>query len=275
MLGKLLKYDFKSVFKFWWIGAVSAFVLSLISGGCITVLRAERELPAVVDASAIIVIVISVISLIAFFLLATILVFVRFYKNFFTDEGYLTFTLPVKVSTLFNSKLIMGLTVTFATLLSLGISVFSMLGIGFADKIFTKEFWEYIVTIWQDLVYEFGWYLAVYALEGIIIFVLVELFTHLFLYCCITLASVITKKARIITAIGIYYGVNCVISFVMQLFFMFSIEGLAQRLAAIPDSSFCPVIALVLFEVMAFVFVVCTLLYTLQYYMLDRKLNLS
>ena len=46
----------------------------------------------------------SVLSLFTACAVTLIFVFIRYYKNFFTDEGYLTFTLPVKRSTLLNAK---------------------------------------------------------------------------------------------------------------------------------------------------------------------------
>lgn len=48
---------------------------------------------------------ISVIAIVAFAVIVLFILMSRFYKNFFTDEGYLTFTLPVKTSSLLFSKL--------------------------------------------------------------------------------------------------------------------------------------------------------------------------
>ena len=46
----------------------------------------------------------SIFILIAFAIITSIVVFMRFYKHFFSDEGYLTHTLPVKTSTHMFSK---------------------------------------------------------------------------------------------------------------------------------------------------------------------------
>ena len=45
MLKKLLKYDFQSVFKYWWIAALVSFVLSIGGGICIKLLGSEKILP--------------------------------------------------------------------------------------------------------------------------------------------------------------------------------------------------------------------------------------
>ena len=44
---------------------------------------------------AMLLVIACVMAIIASAVVTELLVFVRFYKNFFTDEGYLTFTLPV------------------------------------------------------------------------------------------------------------------------------------------------------------------------------------
>ena len=275
MLKKLLKYDFRSVFKYWWIAAVSSLALCVVGGVCINVLQVKRELPAVVDSCATLAIVLSVLSLVAFSLLSTILIFTRFYKNFFTDEGYLTFTLPVKRSELLNSKLIMSVTAMITTLAAVAFNLGVMLCVGFSEKVFTKEFWNSIITLCRELIKELGAYIVVYLIEWIIIGVLLIVLSTLFLYGCITFASIITKKARVITAIGIYYGVNSIFSFAIQIFTLFCANGILDRIAAVAENAQHFVLALVLLGIIVLLLTFCSILYTYQYWMLDRKLNLA
>ena len=162
MLRKLLKYDFKSVFKYWWIAAVISLAISAAGGFAITALRSERELPTVVDVTAVTMLFVVALGFSAFALLSGILVFVRFYKNFFSDEGYLTFTLPVKRSQLLNSKLIMSGTTMLATIIVIIINVFFMLLIGFKDVIFKPEFWESVTQICKELFDALGFYSVIY-----------------------------------------------------------------------------------------------------------------
>ncbi len=152
-------------------------------------------------------------------------------------------------------------------------------GIGFAKEIFTKEVWVEISYVLKGIMAEAGMsfivYYAIYILEAIILFALSSLFSFLFLYCCITLAAVITKKARIITAIAIYYAVNTATSFILQLLMMFGFQGIANRMASLEEALIAPTVAIMLLGAIALVGVICIMLYTLQYWMLDRKLNLS
>lgn len=275
MLNKLLKYDFKSVFKYWWIAALSCFALSFVGGGCITVLNTERQLPQLVYPFTIIGLILVILSFVVFSILSVILVFARFYKNFFTDEGYLTFTLPVKRSQLLNSKLIMSVTTILITGAVCIINILVMLCIGFSEEVFSKTFWQPIMEGLNTVIDEVGIYLIVYLLEALVLIVLSVTFTSLFLFCCITIASIITKKAKVITAIGIYYVANGIFSFVVQMFYLFGITSLADWLSNLPAGSEYGVIALILLGLICFFGVFCALLYTLQYWMIDRKLNLN
>lgn len=275
MLKKLLKYDFKSAFKIWWIAAVTSLGLSFLGGYAVTLIRAPRDLPQVVDASAGLMLFISIFSLFAFVILSEIIILVRFYKNFFTDEGYLTFTLPVKTGSLINSKLIMSVAVTFTTLIVIAVNVCVILGIGFFDVIVDKELFKYISEVIDEVVAEFGAYLFVYILEAIILFVLGVVFSLLLMFCCITLASIITKKGRVATGIAIYYGVNCVLSFVMEMIMIFGVRGIGVRLETLSAEMAYPVGTVILLAAILLLGLVSVMLYTLQYLMVDRKLNLN
>ena len=275
MLKKLLKYDFLATFKIWWIAAVTSLGLSFLGGYAVTLIRTPRDLPQVVDASAGLMLFISIFRLFTFMILSEIIILIRFYKNFFTDEGYLTFTLPVKTGSLINSKLIMSVTVTLTTLIVLAVNVCVILGIGFFDVIVDKELFKYVAELIDEVVAKFGAYLFIYILEAIVIFVLGVVFSLLLMFCCITLASIITKKGRVATAIAIYYGVNCVLSFVMEMVMIFGVSGIAQRMEAQSAKAALPVAAVILLAIILLFGLASVMLYTLQYFMVDRKLNLN
>ena len=127
------------------------------------------------------------------------------------------------------------------------------------------------------LVEELSWYLALYILEGLVFVVLSLVFSSLFLFCCITVASIIVKKAKVLCAIGIYYVSKGIISFGTQIFFMFGMRSLATWLSELPDTGGGekPILALIFLGLLLLTAVFGMLLYTLQYWMMDRKLNLS
>ena len=275
MLKKLLRYDLKSIFKYWWIAAVSSVGLSLLGAMCVAALTSGKRLPELVTVAAIFALVIIVLSFFAVSILTTILIFARFYKNFFTDEGYLTFTLPVKRSQLLNSKLIMSIAANIATALLFAVDILLIVFLGAGKNLFTSEVWEEFTRGLTEFFAELGFYAVIYAVEYIALFVLQMVFSTLFMFCCITFASIITKRARVITAIGIYYGVNAVISFVYQIFRIFANDYLSMMTSSLPDDMQKLMLVLMLLCCILFAAVFCGLIYALQYRMLDRKLNLA
>ena len=276
MLKKLIKYDYKAVLKYWWIAALSSLAFAFVGGGCITILNSEKELTGNALVLATLGMVLVIISFVAFILLSEIFIFLRFYKNLFTDEGYLTFTLPVKRSSILSSKLIVSTTTMMATFITLIVDVGIMLVIGFRNDIFTPEFAKEISDALAMISKHVGIpYALLYAFEGIIAFTLSMMASVLFLLVCISIASVITKKAKIITAIAIYYGTNGVITFVLQLFFLFGIPAASEWVSEINKTTLLPFMGVSAFVIILLISIFCTILYGIQYWLLDRKLNLN
>lgn len=276
MLKKLLKYDFKAVFRYWWIAALSSVALAFAGGWSISVFTSEKALPSAVIVLAILVAIIAVLGLAAFSILTVIFVYSRFYKNFFTDEGYLTFTLPVKRSELLNSKLITGLVAGFMTGFVMVVDVIIALCVGLSDIIFDADFIRVIMNEFVLVVIrETGFYLVIYIIEAILLALTMGIFANLFVFCCITIGAIIAKKAKIITAIAIYYVANSIFTFVIQIFMLFGVDSVASWLTGVGKEMMNPIIALIILCAILFMGIICTILYTLQYWMLDRKLNLA
>lgn len=277
MLKKLLRYDFKAVFKYWWIAAISSVVLALAGGWSISIFGSEKDLPIILTVVATIVAIVAVMGAVAFSFITVIFVYTRFYKNFFTDEGYLTFTLPVKRGQLLNSKIITSVVASSLTGFVIFFDILIALAVGIPDVIFDEWLWkevldEFILEVINGV--GLGYFL-IYILEILLALLLLSVFTTLFVFCCITVGSIIAKKAKIITSIGIYYAANSVFTFVVQMFGLFGIESLGVWLSRIDENHFAPVLALLLLCGILFIGVFCAVLYSLQYWLLDRKLNLS
>jgi hypothetical protein len=163
----------------------------------------------------------------------------------------------------------------FVTFLVYILEILIVLCIGFSDTVFTSEFWQDLAKGMDYLWNNMGGYLIIYVLELLILFILLLVFGTLFLFCCITFASIITRKAKVLAAIGIYYVANSIFSFVVQMFYLFAIPSLGSKIFTLNMEAGVPALALVLFGIICFVSIFCALLYTLQYWMMDRKLNLS
>lgn len=275
MLKKLLKYDLKAVLKYWWIAALSSVALSFAGGWSISVFVNEKELPIALYVVATIVAIAVVLGISMFYFVTAIFIYTRFYKNFFTDEGYLTFTLPVKRTQLLNSKLITSIITSSLTGLIVVIDFFIAFFIGTSDLIDKNDF----SLMWDELLHtpidNFVLYLVIYVIETLLLLLLCEILATLFVFSCITIASIIAKKAKIITAIGIYYVANSIVSSLLSIFWLFGASSIGIWMDSIPENYVFPVFALLLLMCILFMGILCTAFYSLQYWMLDRKLNLS
>ncbi len=278
MLKKLLHYDLKSVFRYWWIAALASIGLSVAGGLAISVTVTDKDVPLIISVLVVLAIVFTIIGIVAFPIFSYIMIFVRFYKNFFTDEGYLTFTLPVKRSQLLNSKIMTSVitTISSATVIFLDIIILCAIGAG---KPFYQDF---LMPLAQELSELFAQissldyvYMFLIIIELLLLMILGYAFFTLLMFACITFATIITKKAKVVTAIGIYYVANGVITTIVQLIFLFGTTYLTERISALPDDFVNPLIVMILLAVVLMVALICMVLYMLNYFMIDRKLNLA
>ena len=278
MLKKLLKYDFGAVIKLWSLGALAVLLLSAGGGLCMRILSSNRPLHGIINLVAGLGTFLSVLSVVAFSILTFILLAMRYYKNFFTDEGYLTFTLPVKLHTVINSKLIMVFSMLILTGIVTSLSSTIMQAIG--DEYFVenmKDFFAGLGSFFQmaEEAGMLGWAI-VYVIEALLIMFFSSLFSVLFLGCCITFGSVVAKKAKVLASIGIYYGANWIFSVVTMIFMVFGMMAFGAWVdgANLSDQQIAQLVGLLLFGIIALLGMLSSLLYTLQYRLLDRKLNL-
>lgn len=275
MLKKLLKYDFKSVLRFWWIAALSTVGLALVGGWSWSVFEKDKELPQMLYVVATLAAIIAVLGGVAFAIMTVILLFSRFYKNFFTDEGYLTFTLPVKRSSLLNSKLIVSVATVLMTGFVIIIDLIIAFFAAFPKTVFVKEFWEDIIRAIENYFEKYGGYAVYFIVQAIVSAILTVVISVLFAFCCITIASIIAKKAKVITAIIIYYVANSTVIFGLVMYNLFAMETLVDWLDSVPIYLENPTAVLMSLCKILFSGIFCAVLYSFQYWMLDKKLNLS
>lgn len=146
----------------------------------------------------------------------------RFYKRCFTDEGYLTFTLPVNnhqllLSSLLNS--IFGvLLVVLACFTAIGIAIALFL-IAFNYQIIWADVWVAWADAWQQIVDSFWKNIDQFAVVGFsgIFGALSEL---VLLMLAVTIGALIARKHKILAAVGVYYGIGIVESILFSLLFL-------------------------------------------------------
>ena len=110
MLGKLVKYDLKWVYKVVVVFYILAFIFSVIGRGL-----------SMIENSLVFSVVIQIVFGIAISMMISSLInclmrlWARFIRNVYKDESYLTHTLPVEKKTIYVSKVIAALISIFTT----------------------------------------------------------------------------------------------------------------------------------------------------------------
>ena len=285
MFKKLLKYDMKSIANVWWILAVSVLGASVLAS---FLLRFCMENDgngafAIFMVLAMLMLFVCLLGIIMSVVVTEILVYLRFYKNFYTDEGYLTFTLPVSRKMLLLSKTLNALIWTGAHLLLYVVCalIFMLIvppaeaGGGFFNPVAFEWLGQTLSEAWNTI----GAWLIVYMVEVLLLFTLALTFSINLIHYCITMGAVIAKKMKLLAAIGIYYLVNMILSFVMQfaaLFGTLALEvGFSGMLANASQNLQSAAVAVVLLLVCAIVAAISCTLYFMTLGKLERKLNLA
>ena len=280
MLKKLLKYDMRAVFKVWWIGALIS-VASAIFGGVLSQIagtippKTENVILGLIRTFCLFTAVICGLTLALSLVLTVVLTIIRFYRHFFTDEGYLTFTLPVSRRTLLFSK-----TLNAFIWYSLHIIIFFFSALLFWDLATPKEdiFLDFFSLI--DWIFEFFWdelgaWLIVYTVEAILLPIVSLILSITLIHFCTTFASVLLKKARGIAGVGIFYALTSTFSLIGQLtlyIFGFAFISASPELLAGQESAS---VALLLLITIAVIAAISAILYSVTQLLLDRKLNLA
>lgn len=288
MLKKCLKYDFEAVLRTWWILAVSMLGASVIAGlgfRFFSQCMMADDLNEGLMMLSVFVAIGSYFCLLAMIMGMTvsfILIFWRIYTHFYTDQGYLTFTLPVKRSTLYLSKVIMGTVLEAATvgILILGI-LFMVLVVPPTEggEFFLSLDWlSAIGEVLGQLVDVAGWWLILWIPTGVAILLLFALFQNGLIYFCITVGAVVAKRHKLIAAIGIYYGVNVAVGLIGEIIFLFLTAGItAIIMAALASGGVIMglTITAILFIVALAMAVLSAILHFMTVNKLERKLNLA
>lgn len=163
----------------------------------------------------------SVIALSVYLIAVQFILLYRFYKNKFTDEGYLTFTLPVKTTQIFWSSFVNIFLWLLIAVAVVAVIVFMavLFGTGTDSLINTDVFkgMSEVFDIFSDMTWAdiFGEAEEVIYVVLMVLQLLVTPFYALFIpMCCITMGAVLAKKHKILAAFGMYYAVNFVVGII-------------------------------------------------------------
>lgn len=227
MFGKSLKYEFKAIARRVVPLFITVLVLSvilsigfIIDGRLLPDASAEGE-ASIGEAIMNLAQGIFTTGLFVMIFVAGITVFVmtiqRFYTSFFTDEGYLTFTLPVTVNchimTKIVSMIIWNLMGTIVTIVAFLIMMGGTeIGYGAISELYTEladDFSQLAIAL-SGIPGEFTGSIVLFVIYAIISYI----FEILLIYFGISLGCMLTKKHRVVVSIACIFGVNIVFSII-------------------------------------------------------------
>lgn len=263
MLGKLIKYDLKSINRLAVPMSGIALIMAILGTLALKVVVNAQDASAIPIALCTLCVVASFVAIFAYTVVVWILLLHRFYTNMYTDEGYLTFTLPVKPKLLIISKLITAVIWSLISLLVVLLSVFIIVSFGSGETLVNLGWLGQL----KDLLLA-DMNLS-HVLYGIVYLLVTVTFSFLSIYLSITIAAVITRKHKILVAIGVYYGINTVVSIfttIIELIHVTASDYVQSIGTAVTVWNWFGILMYALFAVVAFV--ICNEL-------MKRKLNLD
>ncbi len=173
MFGKLLKYDFLAT------GRIMAIVYAIFAAVSVYVIAPFyfNDIPAEemgpMEALKVILLLVVVAAL---YIVTIVTIMVHFQKSLYSDQGYLTFTLPVKSFSILTSKVLVS---SFWYLLA---SVSSMASIFIVIDALSKSLGEEGISLIEMILTLFDENLNVGALVFMLVCILVNGFASVFLY---------------------------------------------------------------------------------------------
>lgn len=286
MLGKLFKYEWKSTYK---IGCLMLLIVAIVTFfGCLA-FQMPMWQAAVSDSSYMVdtLDLLSVMTLLLYvFMLigvnygVLIYIGVHFYKTMYTDEGYLTHTLPVTKHKLLISKILVGglwyLIVMFGILLSVIVLIGALFSVAVPDITWT-EFWRTITENWDEFVdmmkTEIGFDLGHWFATLLVTSVIGPFCSVIILFGAISIGQLFTKH-RVLMAIVSYIGIlvlTMIISSVVQSVFSMKMLAGAMRDSFALDAYLNTTgISSALQNL-----VLAVILYIVSWLVIDKKLNME
>lgn len=214
MFAKLLKYEFKSLKKTVFIGGLAAILAGALGGLMLYFLLIQTD---IMNDQEVLETVMSIllggiyIGIFAYAVAPSIVMLYRFYTHHFTDEGYLTFTVPATTHQILMASivniLICSIIVVLFSAIAFGLTMVPVLMQTDLSSYEINSFIEYIT----EYISEFGTGTVLANILSFISSIVYSLIMPLF---CITLGCLIAKKHKILCSFAVGYGVSMVTSMV-------------------------------------------------------------
>lgn len=276
MLGKLIKHEWRSVWKI--LGGVNLFLILYTFAGVLSFHSSIwHSTNSIIEVLLVLASIFYFISIAAIGIIVIAYITVRFYRNIYTDEGYLMHTLPVSQKELIFSKLLIAFIWTAITEIVIFISVVSiaLTVLSVKDGMKITNMWSAFFKIIANNSVWFKETFGISVTTGTIFTLIagiVSIFQSiLMIYTAISLGQLL-QKHKILGSFLSYIGINAVFQFLQSIIMipmMFSFD----TSATLPEifASIFPYYYLAIGESI----ILSILFFFLTEYLMKKKLNLD
>lgn len=220
MLGKLMKYEWRGYRFPLLVMLLVLFGTTLLTCGVILTINPKYD--DVLTGYSVIALVLCIFlyyfGLIGCTMGTLLIILIRFYKTCYTDQGYLTHTLPVTAKQIFNAKAIMAMLMYLIILVGIVATLFLIAGVAIthiadvssyeASTILNEflDLWsEQSEEFRKEMGFGFGWYIVL-----LVIYMLIACATNIIICLgCVSLGQLYAKH-RVVGAIAAYFVVQVV-----------------------------------------------------------------
>ena len=196
MVKKLFKHEFAAYWRVLipsWIALMGVSVV----GRLVQFLESDSTIYRIVSGSSIVFYCIAIVVAMAFPFVYSI---VRFYRNLFSGEGYLSFTLPVTPAQHIWVKV---LTAGALQIVSFAVVLLSAV-VMMAGELLV-EVCKVGIYVVSKLYERLGGHLTWFAIEAVLLLMVITVYMSLFYDTCITIGQTF-RKNRVLAAVGVFFG---------------------------------------------------------------------
>ena len=270
MFAKLLKYEIKSIGR-WYLALYAGIaVLSLVVGFWLSSIinRAQYDYYSSTDSEVILFggLLVSFGVLVAALLIATFLMVAnRFRTSIYGRQGYLTMTLPVDSHSLILSKLLIGTIWYLLSYIMVGISLLIIVSVVLPS---TGNNWneltDGVIQITTDMGYS--------APQLILSYFVGTAYSILLVYFAISLGQLF-KNARLLLAVVFYFAINFVVGIIQSFLMFFAVQSNGGMYSFLYSNTFA--MNSYTYPAIFFKLVLAVAFYFGTHYIMTKKINLQ
>lgn len=278
MLGKLLKHEWRATWKVPTL-LISLNILCSLAAGLSFALPIWDSDWVGLPISAVMVLMLFYFAIIGSTLGITIYMAVRYYKNMYTDEGYLTHTLPVTARQLFLTKVINMCAWSLLSMVSVFVGIMVFLGLvlifvapdGYTLGEALAELTSEVIPMLDEPMMK-GWQLF-----GVImfLFLFISIFSGTMMITGAVNIGQMMRRHRILGAVAAYFLIYMVVQTISLVIMFPMMFGMAFKLENTDEISLFAVYNPMYGAMMIVYLVVGVVLYFVSEYLLRKKLELE